>query len=92
MDYETPVCDKCKREWAGDYPVCMMCAPETHFPDRTNCIHCEMRAELGITVDAATLRKLNDWIAAERQGPTGWAIVDLAVELARFAELHNVKL
>ena len=92
MDDKAPVCDKCKREWAGDYPVCMLCAPDTHFPNRSNCIHCEMRTELGITVDAATLRTLKEWIITERQGPTGWAVTDLATELARFAKLHDVKL
>lgn len=46
MDYETPTCIKCEREWAGDYPVCMLCAPDTHFPHRSDCIHCEMLTDL----------------------------------------------
>ena len=41
-----PICIKCEREWAGDYPVCMLCAPDTHFPHRSNCIHCEMLTDL----------------------------------------------
>lgn len=41
-----PICIKCEREWAGDYPVCMLCAPDTHFPHRSDCIHCEMLTDL----------------------------------------------
>lgn len=41
-----PICIKCECEWAGDYPVCMLCAPDTHFPHRSDCIHCEMLTDL----------------------------------------------
>lgn len=40
----------------------------------------------------ATLQAFLDWVVAEQQGPTGWAVTDPAQELLRFAKQHNITL
>jgi len=40
----------------------------------------------------ATLQTFLDWVVAEQQGPTGWAVTDPAQELLRFATQHNITL
>ena len=68
-----PTCIKCEREWAGDYPVCMLCAPDTHFPNRPDCIHCEMLADLQ-SKDRAfelMLEALEDLVGQLQEGRKG---------------------
>lgn len=89
-NFTDATCDRCNREWAGDYPVCMFCATEVHFPNRPDCIHCDIAREIGTTVDAATLRKMREWLLVELAGPTRWAMTNPLTELDRFAKLHNV--
>lgn len=70
MDYETPTCIVCEREWAGDYPVCMPCATVTHFPNRVNCLHCEMLADVKskdlvcVAIDEAQSIEYDEWYCA----------------------------
>ena len=92
MDYETPTCIKCECEWAGDYPVCMLCAPDTHFPNRPDCIHCEMLADLQSKDRAFELmREALEMLARhrinhlEREGDDGLAREELTIIQAAIA-------
>lgn len=40
----------------------------------------------------ATLQAFLDWMVAEQQGPTGWAVTNAALEVIRFAEQQGITL
>lgn len=40
----------------------------------------------------ATLQAFLNWMVAEQQGPTGWAVTDAALEVIRFAEQQGITL
>ena len=43
------ICQRCGDDHLGDYPVCALCAPITHFTHRQSlgrrCIHCDLLRE-----------------------------------------------
>lgn len=43
-------------------------------------------------IHTPTLQALLNWIVAEENGPTGWAVLDPATEVIRFAEAHGITL
>ena len=86
-------CLNCENDNTSDYPVCSACAIYLHFPNRKQCIHCELKRDLGSgDVDAQTLRVFRDWLVEQLEGPTKWAVVNPLAELKRFAGEKGIEL
>ena len=91
-----PICIKCEREWAGDYPVCMLCAPDTHFPHRSDCIHCEMLTDLQskdrafkLMLEALEMLARHRINHLEREGDDGLAREELTIIQAALAAVKG---
>jgi hypothetical protein len=88
-----PLCLHCEGPINWDYPICNSCAPTFHFPYREDCIHCDLKRDLGSgDVDAQTLRVFQAWLVEQLNGPTKWAVVNPLTELKRFAQEKGIDL